>query len=269
MGKLFLGLLAGSALVGVAPAAAQTTRGSTIADAADRPGFSFSTGIDYSIGDYGQAEDTEILVIPFSARATAGNFAFTATLPYLRIDGPGGVVIGPGGEPLPGIPGTGGLREGIGDLTLGATYTVPSETLGGLELEFGGRVKLPTSDETEQLSTGETDFTVTTDISYPIGNIVPFVSLGYRFLGDPAGIDLRDGPTASVGTSILLGRSVLITSYDYAQASSPLAEDAHEIFAGFSTPVSSRFNLTAYGIAGLSKGSPDFGVGLLLTTTLF
>jgi hypothetical protein len=130
-------------------------------------------------------------------------------------------------------------------------------------------VKLPTSDEEEQLSTGETDFTLTTDVSFPIGNVVPFVSLGYRFFGDPVGIDLEDGPTASVGASILFGSSVLITSYDYAQASSPLAEDAHEIFAGFSTPLSSRFNLTAYGIAGLSEGSPDVGVGLLLTTTLF
>jgi hypothetical protein len=266
---LLLALLSSSALLGITPAAAQDTRAPTPADTAKRPGFSFSTGIDYSTGDYGQAEDTEILVVPLSARATVGNLAFTATVPYLRIDGPGGVVIGPGGEPLPGVPGTGGLREGIGDLTLGATYSVPAETLGGLELEFGGRVKLATSDEDKQLSTGQTDFTATTEISYPMGNLIPFVSLGYRFLGDPVGIDLRDGPTASVGTSILLGSSVLITSYDYAQASSPLAEDSHEIFAGFSTPLSSRFNLTAYGIAGLSQGSPDVGVGLLLTTTLF
>ncbi len=252
-----------------APASAQTSQGSDVKDRSNQPGFSFSTGIDYSTGDYGQAEETEILVVPVSAKATAGNFAFTVTVPYLRIDGPGGVVVGPGGEPLPGVPSAGGVRQGIGDLTLGATYTVPSETLGGLELEFGGRVKLPTADQSEQLSTGETDFTASADVSYPIGNVVPFVSLGYRFLGDPEGVDLQDGPTASIGASILLGQSVLIVSYDYARASSALAEDAHEIFAGLSAPLSSRFNLTGYGIVGLSEGSPDFGIGLLLTTTLF
>lgn len=82
--------------------------------------MSASTGVDYSSGDYGAAEDTEILVIPFVLRAPTSNLAFTASVPYIRIDGPAGVVLGPGGEPLPGT-GTGaGVREGIGDLNLGA-----------------------------------------------------------------------------------------------------------------------------------------------------
>jgi hypothetical protein len=84
------------------------------------------------------------------------------------------------------------------------------------------------------------------------------VSRGCRFFGDRVGIDLQDGPTASVGTSILLPRSIFITSYDYVQASSPLAEDAHEIFAGFSTPLSSRFNLTAYGNRRVERREPGF-----------
>lgn len=261
------GVTAASVFVLAAPAAAQQVPAG--AERANPLGLTFSTGIDYSTGDYGLAEDTDILVVPFSLRATTGNLAFTASIPYISIDGPGGVVIGPGGEPLPGVPTTSGKRSGIGDLSLGTTYTIPAAAMGGLELALGGRVKLPTSPQSEQLSTGETDFSVSADASYAFGNVIPFVNVGYRWLGDPTGVDLRNGPTASIGSSFQFGRSVLIASYDYARASSRLAEDSHEVFAGLSTPVSSALTLTGYGIAGLSQGSPDVGVGLLITAKIF
>jgi hypothetical protein len=252
-----------------APAAAQQGQSPAVAERVNPFGLSFSTGVDYSSGDYGLDEKTKILVVPFSLRATTGNAAFTASLPYIRLDGPGGVVIGPGGEPLPGVPSAGGVRNGLGDLSLGATYTIPAEALGGLELGLGGRVKLATASKQRQLSTGKTDVTFSADISYPIGTVVPFVNLGYRVLGDPEGFDLRNGPTASVGSSFQLGSAVLIASYDYARASSALSDDSHEIFAGLSAPVTSGLTLTGYTVAGLSDGSPDFGVGLLLTAKVF
>lgn len=251
------------------PAAAQQTQSPAVSERVNPFGLSFSTGIDYSSGDYGLEEKTDILVIPFSLRATTGNLALTASLPYLRIDGPGGVVVGPGGEPLPGVPTEGGIRKGVGDLSTGVTYTIPAEALGGAELGLGARVKLPTASKSRQLSTGKTDVTVSADLSYPVGTVVPFVNLGYRFLGDPEGFDLRNGPTASVGSSFQLGTAVLITSYDYARAISPLSEDSHEIFAGLSGPVTSALTLTGYGVVGLSNGSPDFGVGLLVTAKAF
>jgi hypothetical protein len=37
------------------------------------------------------------------------------------------------------------------------------------------------------------------------------------------------------------------------------------LFGGFSTPVSERLNITAYGVKGLSESSPDYGVGVLLS----
>ena len=252
-----------------APAAAQKSESSQVEKRLDPFAVSFSTGVDYSSGRYGAAEKTNLLVVPLSVRAKTGQgFAFTATLPYIRIDGPGGVVLGPGGEPLPGVPTTSGKRDGIGDLSLGASYTLPSS--GPIEIGFGGRVKLPTSPRSKGLSTGKADFSLSTDLTYTAGAVAPFVNLGYRILGDPAGTDLRNGPTASAGATVQLGNSsVLIGSYDYARASSAAAADAHELFGGLSAPVSKRLNLTGYGVAGLSKGSPDFGVGLLLTAKLF
>jgi hypothetical protein len=258
------------AIGAASPAAAQTVQSPAVERQPDRFTVSASTGVDFSSGDYGQAETTDVLVVPFMLRAKTGRVALTATIPYLRIDGPGGIVIGPDGNPLPGVPTTAGARDGIGDLTLGAAYTVPAETLGGIELGLGVRVKLPTAAGSRQLSTGETDLAVSADISYTAGSVIPFASIGYRMLGDPDGVDLQNGLTLSVGTSIRIGGStVAILSYDHARASSALTEDAHELFGGISAPISSRLNLTGYGMVGLSDGSPDFGLGLLVTARLF
>jgi len=253
------------------PVADATAQGvGPVAEATDSPfGLSFSTGVDFSSGDYGAADKTKILVVPFSLRASVGNGRLTATVPYLRIDSPGGVRLGPDGRPLPGVPAGSGVRKGLGDLSLGYTHSIPGEALGGVELDLGGRVKLPTSAEGRQLGTGKTDFAVSADLSYPSGLFAPFVTVGYRFLGDPEGVDLQNSFTGSAGTTFQLGTTVAILSYDYSEASSDLAEDGHELFAALSGPASSRLNWTVYGIAGLSEGSPDFGVGALLTFRLY
>ena len=93
-----------------------------------------------------------------------------------------------------------------------------------------------------------------------------FVGVGYRMPGDPPGIDLDNSFSASLGTSYTLTESsVLIFSYDYAQATTDAIEDAHELFAGYSAPLFGRVNWTVYGIAGLSDGSPDAEGGVLLS----
>jgi hypothetical protein len=229
---------------------------------------SVSTGVDYSSGDYGAAQNTNILVVPLSFRATTGDWAFTATLPYLNIDGPGGVVVGPDGQPVPGVPSIPGSRDGVGDISLGAAYTI-RPAISGLEVALGGRVKLPTSADSKHLGTGKTDVKISADISYAVGDIVPFANLGYRFLGDPPAIDLHDGPTMSLGFSAPVGKAVLIASYDYARATTSFTDDSHELFGGLSYPLTDRFTVTGYGTAGLSRGAPDVGLGLLLTAKVF
>jgi hypothetical protein len=231
--------------------------------------LSVSTGVDYSTGDYGFAGDTKIFVAPVSVRATTGAFAFSAAVPYLRITGSSGVVVGPEGQPLPGLGTAGGDRKGIGDLSFGGTYTLRPETLDGLEVGLGARVKLPTSADHLRLGTGKTDYKLSADLSYALADFIPFLTLGYRVMGDPQGVVLRDGPTASLGVSAPLGKSVLILSYDYARAVSALAEDSQEIFGGVSVPVTDSVSITGYGIAGLSDGSPDVGLGILLTMKIF
>jgi hypothetical protein len=107
------------------------------------------------------------------------------------------------------------------------------------------------------------------EASHVIGTWAPFVNVGYRFFGDPAAINLHNGVSASLGTTKQLGSIVAIFSYDYSQAVTSATKDAHELFAAVSGPLIDRVNWTGYGIVGLSEGSPDFGIGLLLTVRAF
>lgn len=248
--KRLVPALAALAACAASPALAQTV--------------SVSSGVDFSSGDYGTDTTTDILVVPFTAAWRTDQLRLSASLPYIRIDG-GEVVLGPDGRPLPGVPGATGTRSGLGDLSLGATWTVPPELFGALELDLGARVKLPTSDEDKSLGTGKTDWSVSADLSYPLGAWAPFLTLGYRMPGDPDGTELQNSFSASVGTSLSLGRTVLIASYDYAEGASPLADDSRELFAAVNTPLAGKVSATAYGTVGLSDGSPDYGLGVLFT----
>ena len=241
-----------------------------VADAEIGSDFTLSVtgGASYSSGEYGTGLKTEIWVVPFSLRALTGPLRLTATLPYLRIDSPGNVIAGVGGAPIivdPNASTTRVVRDGLGDLSLGATYTLPSSVLGALAR------CTPASSPTRRTGTtwtAITDFTVSTEFSYAIDTWAPYLNVGYRFFGDPAGINLRNGFSASIGTTKQLGRIVAIASYDYSQATTSAIEDAHELFGALSGPLTGRLNWTGYGIVGLSKGSPDFGLGLLLTARL-
>jgi hypothetical protein len=119
------------------------------------------------------------------------------------------------------------------------------------------------------LGTGETDYSVSAELSKSFGPVTPFVSAGYRILGDPETIDLDNAFFGSIGASVVTGKSVILASYDYREASTALTQDSQEIFGAFSTPVSDALNFTLYGSAGLSDGAPDFGAGGMITLKVF
>lgn len=229
--------------------------------------LSFTTGVDYSKGDYGTTIDTSMVVVPLSARLRTGNWRVTASIPWLRIDGAN--VVGGGNGPIvidPNAPRT--VRQGFGDVSLGLAYDIPEQDFG-LGIQFSGRVKLPTASQSKGLGTGKVDFSGAVELSKTYGPVTPFISLGYRLPGDPAGIDLQDGFVGSAGFSVATGRSVVLLSYDYRESASLLSEDSQELFGAFTTPVSKKLDFTLYGSAGLSKGAPDYGVGAMITIKAF
>ncbi|NBW76513.1 MAG: hypothetical protein EBR34_12045 [Sphingomonadaceae bacterium] len=237
------------------------------ADAAANTQLSFTTGVDYSKGDYGTAIDTSMVVVPLSARLRTGNWRVTASIPWIRIDGAN--VVGGSNGPIvidPNAPRT--VRKGFGDVSLGLAYDIPEQDFG-LGVQFSGRVKLPTASQSKGLGTGKADFSGAVELSKTYGPVTPFVSVGYRMPGDPAGVDLQNGFVGSAGFSVATGRSVVLLSYDYRESASLLAQDSQELFGAFTTPMSKKLDFTLYGSAGLSKGAPDYGVGAMITIKAF
>ncbi len=234
--------------------------------------FLLSTGIDFSHGDYGDVQATDIFVVPVSLRVRADDWlSLGLSIAWIRIDGPG-VVLGPDNEPLPGFPTARQTRQGLGDLGASATVSLPLGNDTRWSIDLTGRVKFPTASKRRGLTTGKTDLSFGADIGYVAGKWLPFVDLGIRIPGDPAGINLRNSPSVSVGAARVLGangkRGALIASYDWQRAFSPFAQESHSLFAAYSRPVARRFDLTGYGSVGLSSGAAGIEVGLLVTAKL-
>ena len=164
-------------------------------------------------------------------------------------------------------------NSGIGDTVLGLTWSLPAAVTGAWLVDLGARVKLPTASANQGLGTGETDGTFSLDIARSVGAWTLYAGAGYRILGDPTidgpggapvAIDLMNGASASAGLLYLFERgSSLSLSYDYLARSVEGSNAAQEVTLGFSTPLGDGpWRWTAYGVAGLSRASPDFAVGM-------
>lgn len=262
-------LVAAVALLAASPALAEQTTGQPqAAQPVQGPEVELSAGLEYQQGEFGTGQSIETWSIPVALRVSAGALQFSASLPFVRIDAPGNIVGGGGGLlglPIivdPTQPAERQRREGIGDLRLGAAYTVPSESVG---LTFSGEVKVPTASEEKGLGTGAMDYAVGAELSKSFGRVTPFVGVAYTLPGDPEGYELRNSLSARAGAAVQMAKRVRgHVSYGYAQSVSPLVPDEQEISTGVNAGLSNNVVLGLYGSAGLSRGSPDVGAGLQL-----
>lgn len=231
--------------------------------------FSVSLGSLYASGDFGTDSDTSIWSSALAARYRTGNLRITASLPWMRIRSNAVIFTGIDSTPVLVAPGTRDTRrtaKGLGDLTLGAAYTLtPSDT--GLEVELSGRVKIDTATRSSGLSSGKKDYALGVQVTKPVGAVAPFVSATYRFLGDTSTYQLKDGLAASAGASVMVGsQSYLLASYHYSKRATRFVSDAHELFAGVTTGIpNSRFRVTGFGTAGLSRGAAGVSAGVALS----
>jgi len=225
--------------------------------------FKFSTGFDYSSGDYGASSDTDILYIPFTFKYQTLPWTVKLTVPYLRITGPGGVVQSPEGPIVVGSAGASRTTEsGLGDIVASASYELNPQPL----VEVTGKVKLGTADEGKGLGTGENDYAAQVDIADTYGKLTPFGTLGYRVTGDPAGSDLDNVYYASVGVGYKVDSLTSVGAiFDYKQAASRTSEDARELVGYVTRKTENPWYWTGYAVLGLSDGSPDAGLGLQWT----
>jgi hypothetical protein len=140
------------AIVGVRPALAQ-----------DEPRVSFSTSVDYSVGDYGTGKDTTLVYVPFTLGVRPfDRFWLSVTVPYLYQTGQNVVLTG-GGVAVKGKksngkltrPATSTTESGLGDVLAKASFILIPEKEFIPEITPYFKVKFPTADKDRSLGTGE------------------------------------------------------------------------------------------------------------------
>ena len=69
--------------------------------------FRLSTGVSFSSGDYGEAEDTDVFAVPVSLTYRQDGLKIRVSVPWVRVDGPGSLLSTPEGR-------DGGVGQGLG-----------------------------------------------------------------------------------------------------------------------------------------------------------
>lgn len=239
-------------------------------------GLSVGAGVEYSTGDYGSVSDTNLWSLPVYGEYVMGPLAIRASLPWLRLTGPGDVIPGLGQvgsvkgrrKGVPGTPSTAArsTESGIGDLTGSVSYELPFSVKDQLVFDVTGRIKLPTADEDKGLGTGEFDYAVEAGAHQFVGQQLKLsATLGYAILGDGGatpldnifygnlGAQYRIDEQFSAGLSLALG-----------QATSSFGESRTDLTASIAYDLDKNYRLKGYVMKGFSDGSPDRGIGVLM-----
>ncbi len=247
--------------------AALLTMAGTFTAQAEEAEVQWSTGLDFSQGKYTDTETTEIWYIPFSGTLLLGDFTAKATVPYIRIKGPGSVVGGGGVGPIARNRQNNTIttEDGLGDIVASLSYTKMAQD-NTLFIDFTGKVKLPTASSTKNLGTGKTDFTAQVDLTKAAGSVNLFATAGYRWMGSSPTFQLQDGFLGSVGFSTNVTPSTSVgLIYDYRESASLTAQNPSEITGFIGWKLSEQVRLQTYGVVGFSNGSPDTGLGVQIS----
>lgn len=231
--------------------------------------FSLSTGVDYSTGKYGQSNSTDITYIPFMAKYETSDTTLKLTVPWLKITGPGDVVVGGGGAPIvvgqSNRPVT--TQSGLGDIVVAATHSIAQlGKTSPLVLDLTGKIKFATASTSKGLGTGENDYTIELDAYKPLNETTTaFGDIGYKLMGDPAGINLNNVWFASAGFSYKLNPSTSTgIMADIRQATLNTSDPLRELTVFLTHKFNTDYKLQSYLTHGYSDASTDWGGGIIL-----
>ena len=230
--------------------------------------LTLSAGAEYTGGKFGGTERTDTFYIPVAGKYETGPWAYKLVVPYIRITGPGNVS-GSGEDRVTTVPSGNAQRRtesGLGDIVASAFYNLVNERTGQFGLDVGAKAKLGTADETRGLGTGKNDYSLQADVFKPSGAFTAFGTLGFRYYGDPPGVDLRNVFYGSVGGAYRVSQPTTVgMSYDFRDRIVAGGARVSELIAYVSQRYPGNWKLQLYAVTGFSDASPDFGVGLTLS----
>jgi hypothetical protein len=229
--------------------------------------FSLTSGIDYSSGKYGQSQSTSITYIPFTAKYTTEASSVKLTVPWLQITGPGDVIGANADLVSPNSNRQVTTESGLGDVILSGTHTVANiGKIHPLTIDLTGKVKFATASTSKRLGTGENDYSVNLDAYQAVSNSATlFGTIGYKKMGDPAGISLNNVWLCSTGLSYKISPiSSLGIMGDFRQKTLDTSAPLREVTAFFAYKLSAEYKLQSYISHGYSDASTGWGGGLML-----
>lgn len=232
---------------------------------AAEPGFSLTTGLDYSTGKYGGTESTDILYIPFTGKYEADKYTLKLTVPYLRITGPGNVVKDVG--QIRGSTSTTRTRQsGLGDVVAAGTYNMYDGRANGTLVDVTAKIKFGTADDAKGLGTGEKDYSLQAELYKTLGKNTVFGTLGYKVMGSPAGVTLNNVFYGSLGAGHKYNQETSAgLILDLREKASATGSAQQELTAYVSRKLGKTWKAQAYAVKGFSDGSPDWGAGAMIT----
>ena len=227
----------------------------------------FSVGAEYSKGDFGSPQPTDTYYVPFAVKHETGPWILKLTVPYLEITGPGNVigagsdrvVIGDGNAPRR-------TASGLGDVVGAVFYNALDDRKSAVGVDVGVKVKFGTANSDKGLGTGENDYAVQADLYKTMGSFTPFGTIGYRWYGDPPGVNFRNVPYASLGGAYRLSQDTSLGAvYDFRDSVFAGGPKVSELTGYVSQKLSKEVKLQLYALAGFSDASPDYAIGLNLS----
>jgi len=235
--------------------------------AQEREHFQFKVGASYDQGDFGTSSTTRTLFVPLTFKYLGERFDIGVTPSFVVVD-----TVGPGVTLIDGVPTrTGGAAQrrvtnaGFGDTLLkgrlflfddpGTESPLPSFT------PFF-KVKIPTADEKRNLGTGKTDYGFGAELDKQLWRFFLFGDASYTVIGSPAGQDLRNRPAASGGAGFMVTNALAFGAFiDWRRALVKGKDDPTELVGFLTYKITRTLSFSPNVFVGLTKGSPDFGVG--------
>ena len=228
-----------------------------------------SIAAEYVTGEYEATEAIDEWYFPVTIKYYTGHYAYRVTVPYLSVSAPAGTTIaGPGGEIIVGDANTRVTESGLGDVIVAASYRdVLNKKALGRFLDITAKIKIASADENRGLGTGENDYSMQADATGFYGRFVPYATLGYTWRGDPPDVDLGNVWFVTLGTKYRYTErfSGSVEGY-YRQASYPGTDDHRALTLALDCQLNARRHWGGYLMRGLSDASPDWGVGMQVTT---
>lgn len=208
----------------------------------ERPGRIIGAEGGYTNGDFGAGDDATLYDSTVGIGRSWGRFGLSGSIPYYYLDSDGTT------------------ENGLGDVRVRASWDFIPRTRDRWSVTGTALVKLPTGDEDENLSNGETDYGGLVTVAGPVGNLRLSAVAGYIIKGDTPATDYDNPLIYSVGITRPMGNYGVYGSFDGSTSTLSGVDDYHAVGIGAYRVLPQDYTVSLDVTAGLNEDSSDLGI---------